>query len=308
MNRELKTRIKYFKIGSRSTSLNFNTSDNLYYCPICGKGFPIKAVHDGRLTLEHVPPKSLGGKHLVLTCRECNSDSGHSIDAAAARRKDLESFIGMMHGKESSTKSMKANIAIDGRTVSIKLSRTNNITQIKIVKSASSPKDLRYVRDRFKTYLHCDASDKSRQFTITTSSKNFHSDAIISDLKTAFLASFALLGYRFAMHSNLLQVRQQILQSNLDIIGRHFCLEKTDMPLGQPILISATKPYPCIAAILEKRVILLPEPEGIGNLYELLNKHHTRSTFLNGKKLGWPQSMELRLDYLCTNIETRMGF
>lgn len=32
------------------------------------------------LTLEDAPPKSLGGKAHVLTCKECNNKAGQKID------------------------------------------------------------------------------------------------------------------------------------------------------------------------------------------------------------------------------------
>ena len=39
-----------------------------YPCPICLTPFTIEALADKRLSAEHVPPKSVGGHELVLTC------------------------------------------------------------------------------------------------------------------------------------------------------------------------------------------------------------------------------------------------
>lgn len=37
------------------------------------------------LTLEDAPPKSLGGKAHILTCKSCNNNRGHDIDAELAK-------------------------------------------------------------------------------------------------------------------------------------------------------------------------------------------------------------------------------
>jgi hypothetical protein len=101
MSRGQDLRLKLFATGAKAASLHFKADQDVYICPLCGRGFLIQAVIDGTLTLEHVPPKSLGGKPLVLTCKDCNNDSGHSIDSAAALRKDMESIQDIiLHGKE----------------------------------------------------------------------------------------------------------------------------------------------------------------------------------------------------------------
>ena len=58
--------------------------DDLYYvCPICYRAFDSKCLDqtlDNPLTLEHTPIDSLGGKALILTCKQCNNRSGENLD------------------------------------------------------------------------------------------------------------------------------------------------------------------------------------------------------------------------------------
>ena len=54
-----------------------------YPCPICLTPFTIEALADKRLSAEHVPPKSVGGQELVLTCTSCNNLAGTKLDAHA---------------------------------------------------------------------------------------------------------------------------------------------------------------------------------------------------------------------------------
>lgn len=54
-------------------------SDDNYRCPLCMQSFSPEEVRTV-LTEEDVPQDSLGGKRIALTCRNCNSICGHSID------------------------------------------------------------------------------------------------------------------------------------------------------------------------------------------------------------------------------------
>jgi len=55
--------------------------ERFYVCPLCFTGFNELALSETvdqkqRLTDEHVPPASVGGNKMTLTCAACNSDAG----------------------------------------------------------------------------------------------------------------------------------------------------------------------------------------------------------------------------------------
>jgi hypothetical protein len=57
---------------------------DIYLCPLDLK--PHHSVYEADpLTLEDAPPKSLGGKAHVLTCKSCNNKRGQDIDATLAK-------------------------------------------------------------------------------------------------------------------------------------------------------------------------------------------------------------------------------
>lgn len=61
-------------------SLHFSET---YICPICLEQFSrisLLQTLDNPLTLEDVPPKSLGGRANILTCKSCNNHCGTNID------------------------------------------------------------------------------------------------------------------------------------------------------------------------------------------------------------------------------------
>lgn len=68
-------RLKFFNLG--------NT-----HCPICLVPFAKDDVRKGRsVTLEHAPPKTLGGRVVCLTCEPCNSRASATTHQAIRRSK-----------------------------------------------------------------------------------------------------------------------------------------------------------------------------------------------------------------------------
>ena len=63
--------------GILETTYSLNPT---YICPICLNHFTEIDNVSNPLTLEDAPPKSLGGKSDVLTCKKCNNTCGHKID------------------------------------------------------------------------------------------------------------------------------------------------------------------------------------------------------------------------------------
>src|SRR6266545_5906025 len=60
--------------------------DDTIICPVCFRLFERTDLENAQaITLDHIPPKSLGGQgsQVVLTCGNCNSRSGNTVDAHA---------------------------------------------------------------------------------------------------------------------------------------------------------------------------------------------------------------------------------
>jgi hypothetical protein len=77
-----------------------------YACPICLKEFTEEALADGRLSAEHVPPESVGGRELLLTCKACNNTAGTKLDADAKVKELVRSA---MSGQREHRERVKAS-------------------------------------------------------------------------------------------------------------------------------------------------------------------------------------------------------
>lgn len=68
----------------------------IYICPLCLDGFKKESlIQDDQnpLTIEDLPPESVGGKPRILTCKDCNSKSGHKFDHLIIESLRTESFL-----------------------------------------------------------------------------------------------------------------------------------------------------------------------------------------------------------------------
>ena len=135
-------------------------------CPICLRDFTRDEAYWGRtVTLEHVPNKALGGRARCLTCEDCNSQAGRTIDQAAAMtaRNRFGDTVDLLGKRDTFMRSR------DGKPLTPPF-------------AGYSSQDMRDLHD-----------SESRSFTMSI--KIPHPRAVAaSSLKSGYLAVFSLLG------------------------------------------------------------------------------------------------------------------
>ena len=173
-----------------------------YVCPICTHGFPRESVLTGDLTEEHVPPKCFRGRGLVLTCRGCNNTSGTELDAHARRKENVAEALRGVHTKRPlRVKAMAGTLTLNAQFTS----QGRNM-QLKIRPHLNHPE----TEAAFKTLMK-----KGTQIQV-----EYHGDrhsglaANISWLRSAYLATFAVFGYRVVSDPAMQIVRRQILEND----------------------------------------------------------------------------------------------
>ncbi|ATP55558.1 hypothetical protein CPT03_03305 [Pedobacter ginsengisoli] len=86
----LKNNFKRF--GLKVQHLESDVLDALYICPISLRCYTIEGSKNRDLTIEHVPPESLGGKGIVLTSKEANNMDGQTMDKKLLNYFKSENF------------------------------------------------------------------------------------------------------------------------------------------------------------------------------------------------------------------------
>lgn len=194
-------RQRIFSQGSAALAALGNNSD-VYCCPICTRVFSEESIENGGLTLEDVPPKSVGGRPIILTCRRCNNFAGHTFDNHAKLRSDA--FI----QAEALSRSNEGDyghfvLGADGAEVNVDVSFNDGTFELS-VSNKNNPIDT----DKFSDYLRNISEEET--LTLSTGKRYIPSKAALSDQKTAFLILTAKFGYTYALNERTREVRNQI--------------------------------------------------------------------------------------------------
>jgi hypothetical protein len=183
--------------------------DKTYICPICLDQFQEKDIISSStnfLTEEDAPPAKLGGKRIVLTCKDCNSTAGHQIDnhlVNRIRENDENSFY-------KGTKQYR-NIEFEGQNITAEITSNGDGTLRVFHKSKNNNPSL---LDKFvygiknKTvgpFLNLERKD----YQVNSERVN------LALLKTSYIITFSKFGYIFLLDDFFNPIRNQIRDMNV---------------------------------------------------------------------------------------------
>jgi len=248
-----------------------------------------------QLTKEHVPQKSLGGLKICLTCFDCNSNAGHRIDAHVIRReKGLAFFKAILVG---GTYEGRAQIRAGGESVTnANVTARDNFVEITPGMEISNPIEnvrLQQALAGFKENGNWES--QKIDFKLVGETFNLHK-AMVADLKSAYLACFAKLGYQYILRPQLDIVRNQIIQPELKLIeGFAYRINPGQLP-SRRVLIFTETPFQSVAVQIDDRFIFLPPIDDSEEFYAILKQHLSPDLQLSGLEDDFPMTMEMELD------------
>jgi hypothetical protein len=284
-----------FQQGVAAASVTFGL-EGTYVCPLCQRHFDIVALGRGQLTAEHVPPASRGGKRVILTCRMCNNAAGHGVDAEAARRDEAAQFEEVMrYGKPG--KAGRLTLTWGNQPLTIDASvGDDGVTELKVVGNANDPARIKAAHE-FMAALS--AEGKTDGYTMQgTSFVRFHPrKARISDLRAAYLACCAKLGYRYALHPALDLVRAQIADPDKEILERWW-FDKNPRAIKPAITICDLAGV--VIVTVAGTTVFLPWPAGTESQYLEHMKRlaaQEQLTLPITCEFPWPVSFEASVDH-----------
>lgn len=230
----------------------------IYVCPICFQFFQkndLNQKEKNPLTLEDAPPKALGGKPVILTCKFCNNYSGTNLDSHLKMDFDLSLF-----SKGISETNAKIKIKVENpfkSTISFSPER-KQLTVIYNRKNDYAKKQIE------KLAAIWDGSEFS--FTVIAPNKRKFS---IGLLRIAYLLAFAKFGYSYVLSEGGKIIRTQILTPFDDIVGLNFVTHIDFFEGQKDVFIIRSSPntqFLLVVFLLEKKSInryfgiILPGP------------------------------------------------
>jgi hypothetical protein len=253
---------------------------NLFYvCPICLQIYTEEALKQRFLTREHIPPQSLGGRRLALTCKPCNNDGGHEADNHARREANL---IGFFRGNVSD---IKGHLKTASGRMPVRLSAGEGGVQMFGVPKAASQASRDAVTGDF---AGATGEGKWEGFEFKLEFETFSPDrAAASWLRSAYLAFFATLGYRFILRPELDAVRERIKNPDLKTPG--VFRQIRPQRVAEPALIRVETPdaFRSYMMFYEHQVVALPRYSDKDFYGRLSQQPAGKVTFL-GKQYPWP--------------------
>lgn len=213
--------------NSTELILNLN-SINEYICPICLKIFNKKDID--LLSKEHVPPESVGGKIICLTCIPCNTKFGSKIEGSISDYFKSIEFDDIFFSSDNNVTKRKTKI---NKSISSSIEKNNGNIIIKIDEKNSNPFEVKNFFNQLKKTGYSELKFKNPH--------PINSDKInLSLLKSAYLYFFSNIGYNSLMWSSFKLIRDQINNPTIDQInGFNFIINQNfeDSDLGISIII-----------------------------------------------------------------------
>ena len=294
-------RLSIFRFCAPLASRLLGCEDELYFCPICGNGYPEMAASIGdQLTLEDVPPRSIGGKGLLLTCRKCNSGGGHKIDYNISNRLSLQKFIQIFTGKENGY-DPSVSLKFNDERFPISVEKSDKGRSLRLKKY--DPEKLDRLRNYWEDLSATNTWD-GKGFEIQ---KTVKFDPIlwkIALLRAGFLLLTAMLGYSYAFNERLKKVREQIINPENDVLGTSFWIERgVNQIFPTQRIIQVSAPWPYFVVTYDEGFVILPRRSSPVELYEIIKKNQEQKKTVSVKcqQYKWPEKAVMILDKQATS-------
>jgi hypothetical protein len=254
--------------------------DPRYPCPLCQREFTKADLIAGQLTAEDVPPLSVGGKKILLTCQRCNNDQGSRIDSHAEKR---ERWVDSQTGVRITP--FRGEHTVGGLTTRGEGFFGPGQLGFAYVKKMNNPNE----RQAYEEALRDPANTT---FGFTQRPGFSWTQADLSALRAAYLATFALFGWTQIFRPIFDPIRD-VLASKITttsfpaIIGYD-----TDVTSKENATLLVTEPGPkqgLIAVKMSRSLVVLPGPTDNRTLEDVAAALHVPPKSLDGRQgAEWP--------------------
>jgi hypothetical protein len=278
-------RLEWFKKGVEALAYARPDAPRLYCCPICLRGFDNPNI----LTIEDVPPKSIGGKPLVLTCGVCNNRSGHLLDAHIKTGRDLREIA---QGKRDT----RIRFGMDGHTITANaLFRPGGI-YITGVPENSDPHAHRSLFAKLNEVAA--TGSKDWKFSIELIVRHNPWREAVGWLRVAYLYAFAALGYNFILRPELNIIREQFQKPNDRIVPQ--AMKHTGSPSGNGLsFVYSPTELRGIIVRLDVNLFFFPAYVEASTLYDRLASYPStgQKLTMSGIHIDLPKRPLFEFDY-----------
>lgn len=286
-------REKLFYEGSSAIRKIFDVDDDVYVCPICRGVFGVQHMQNKELTLEHVPPASVGGKAIILTCKECNNQAGHKFECHESKKKKVINFANTLLGGKDGHGG-KGRLKFEGVSVNVAISTSGGKTTIEILEGQNNPNLSQNITESIEDVIGISPQPEI-QFNIESIESYDFKKYQLSLLKSAYLVAVAKFGYCYGLSPTLENIRCQIKEpENVVVENWHI---KPNCKLQSNIL-GVDHKNGVVIVVLGGESVLLPWHLSSMKNYKSITNQLAENVKYNFSfvPVVWPTSFEAALD------------
>lgn len=287
INRRERLRQQLFQQGAAALEAARPKAPKGYACPICLLGYPSADP----FSLEDVPPKSIGGRPLLLTCTSCNSKAGHELD--------VHIHEGVKEAEIASGKrALEARLSAFGETITANVRIENGELLITGEPSRSDPRAHERFFKEMERLSEFEATGTS--FNITYNTKHDAWRESVAWLRVGYLYAFAVLGYNFILRPELEPIRAQIRSPGQRLVPQ--LVKRLKKPPNENGIQFVRDPveFRSIIVVYGERIVVLPDFEHPSTFTERIMQVSGEQwpRQLVGKQLPLPRRPYFFLDFM----------
>lgn len=282
--------------------------DGEYPCPLCLELFPIEAVADNRLTVEHVPPECLGGGEVLLTCARCNNESGRAFDAEPGKLDLLRTLAEGTHRSAVTARFALNGVAANGDLIITNTDQPHPPSDFGIsllpqkgggihfspVAKINDPANLALFNGALT-----DTASMSLEVSFAPRIRVARQLASASWIRAAYLAAFAVFGWSYALRSVFTPLRAQLKAGRAATLPElHYETEGADRRRREIIVCEDPGQTRCVVVAMGPHVVFLPPLGGGLTLTDVAADVKQRGSVFTGIANDWPAQPRYELDRL----------
>ncbi len=275
----------------------FPDSRDWYLCPLCiDTWLTSEEFGTGWLTVEHVPPEALEGSELVLTCKKCNNDAGGRFDGPAAEEQHIRQYLSGQSGDPKT-----AALTVDGVTARVRMHVTGRTSMLFILDpKINKPGDVPLLVEHMRTLSETRSADF--RLDIAPRLRYFPDRARVSWIRAAYLAAFALFGWKYILQTALDPIREQLMNPSAITLPPLSMYAPDGDPGRREIwVVKEPTEYRSLLVVAGQHSVFLPLPDDPRSLAELAGSLGAPAegpvTYaFTGTVFPWPSEPEHLLD------------
>lgn len=262
----LKQLNQLFDVYSKSLSVVNPGIGEAFVCPLCLQTFGRDAIQARTLSVEHVPPRSIGSSIATLTCRQCNNTVGNRLQNQMKNYVRKKEFWG---GRVIQPIPARAEMA--GTTWSFVITE---VTRKRSVKGFSLPTHVPP-----QIWPTDPSVFVGKQVHISLRLRSSPNVVNAAYLHSAYLTMFHYMGYQYIMQPALDPVRTKIasfstkggIPHRLHVPGVY--LDPRDSRI-EIVMFWQSIDVSCLCVIVGGEVVLMPfMNDSYVNIFQMLYEH-----------------------------------